>query len=90
MTTVTAFTPTSTQNFSFQPTLDGQQYTATVTWGLFGQRWILNIYTLQNALVMSKPMTPSPTDYDVNLIEGYFSTSTLVFRAASNSFEINT
>lgn len=88
MTTVTLFSPTIDQNFSWQPTLDGQQYTALVTWSLFGQRWILNVYALSGVLVMTKPMTASPVESDINLLAGYFTTSTLVYRESSNAFEV--
>jgi hypothetical protein len=89
MTTLTQFAPTINQNFSFQPTLDGQQYNVVVTWNLFGMRWVINVYTLQNVLILQKPLTGSPPDYDINLIEGYFITSTLVYRVASNNFEVS-
>jgi len=88
MTTLTQFSPTINQNFTFQPTLDGQQYSGIVTWSMFGRRWVLNIYNLQNVLILQKPLTASPQDYDINLIEGYFSTSTLVYRLATNNFEV--
>lgn len=87
-TTLTQFTPAVNQNFSFQPTLDGQQYAVVVTWQLFGQRWVVNVYTLQGSLVVAKPLRSSPDDYDINLVEGYFTTSTLVYRASSNNFEV--
>ena len=89
MASLTQFTPTVTQNFSFQPTLDGQQYAVVITWSLFGRRWVLSVYNLQNALILSKPLTGSPPDYDINLIEGYFTTSTLIYRVATNNFEVN-
>lgn len=88
MTTLTQFAPTINQNFSFQPTLDGSLYTVIVTWNLFGQRWVVNIYTLTNKLVMQKPLTASPLDYDINLIAGYFTTSTLIYRESTNNFEV--
>lgn len=88
MTTLTQFAPTLNQNFTFQPTLDGQQYSAVVTWNLFGQRWVLNIYTLQGVLVVEKPLRGSPADYDINLVTGYFRTSTLLYRAGTNNFEV--
>lgn len=87
-TTLVPFTPTLNTNFSYLPTLDGVQYNMIVTWSLFGQRWILNIYTLSGNLVLSKPLRSSPDYYDINLIQGYFTTSTLVFRESSNNFEI--
>lgn len=88
MTTLTQFTPTVNQNFSFQPTLDGQQYSVVLTWALFGQRWVLNVYTLQGVLVLQKPLRGSPDDYSINLIEGYFTTSSLVYRVSTNNFEV--
>lgn len=89
MTTLTQFAPAANQNFTWQPTLDGQQYVALITWSLFGQRWILNVSNLQGVLVLQKPLTGSPLNYDINLIEGYFATSTLVYRAASNNLEVS-
>lgn len=89
MTTYTQFTPTANQNFSFQPTLDGQQYNVVVTWGLFGQRWVLNVYTLQNVLVMQKPLRGSPDGQDINLLAGYFMVSSLVYRTSTNNFEVS-
>lgn len=89
MATLTQFVPAVNQNFSWQPTLDGAQYTAVVSWSLFGKRWILNIYTLQGVLVVQKPLRGSPVDYDVNLIQGYFTESTLVYRTGTNNFEVS-
>ncbi len=89
MTTLYQFTPTVTQNFSFQPTLDGNQYSVIVTWGLFGKRWIVNVYTLQSTLVVTIPLAPSPDDYSINLVQGFFTTSSLVYRESSNNFEVS-
>lgn len=86
--TIIDFTPSSTQPFQFQPTLDGQVYNAIVTWGLFGRRFYLNIYTLGNVLVEALPLIGSPLDYDISLTAGYFD-STLVYRQANNQFEVN-
>ena len=44
MTTFTNFVPGNQVPFSFQPTLDGQVCTVTVTWNLFGVRYYLNLY----------------------------------------------
>lgn len=88
MTTFYQFTPTTNQNYIFEPTLDGAQYTVVVTWGLYGQRWIVNVYTIQGVLVVSKPLRGSPLDYDIDLIQGYFTTSTLVYRTSTNNFEV--
>ncbi len=88
MAAIFPFTPSSVQNFAFQPTLDGTQYSCVVTWSLFGQRWILELYSLAGVLIVQKPLAGSPQDYDIDMIQGYFTTSTMVFREASNAFEV--
>ena len=89
MATLTQFSPSLNQNFSFQATLDGQQYQVTLPWSLFGQRWYLEVYTLQNQLVMSKPLRGSPDGTDINMVAGYFTTSTLIYRTSTNNFEVS-
>jgi len=89
VTVYTQFTPVVNRNFSFNPTLDREQYNAVITWSLFGLRWILNVYNLQNQLILQKPLRASPEDYDINLVEGYFATSTLVYRESTNNFEVS-
>jgi len=89
MTTYTRFSPTINENFSFLPTFDGQQYNVVVTWSLFGQRWMVNVYDLNGKLKVTKPLRSSPQTKDINLIEGYFTTSSLVYREASANFEVS-
>lgn len=82
------FNPTATTPFQFQPTLDGAEYTAIVTWNVFGRRWYLTINQLDGTRVLTRAMVGSPNDYDINLVGGYFS-SVLVYREASNQFEVS-
>ncbi len=84
---VIPFLPSDSAPFQFQPQLDGQTYNVIVTWNLFGERYFINIYTLQGALVACLPLIGSPPDYDISLTAGYF-TSTMVYRASSRQFEI--
>lgn len=56
MTTYFPFTPSTRSAPQFQPTLDGSQYSVTVTWSLFGQRYYLNVYTLAGVLVVCIPL----------------------------------
>ena len=86
-TVSTLFQPTSTTPFQFQPTLDGSIYTVIVTWELFGRRYYVNCYTLQGVLVFCLPLIGSPLNYDISMSAGYFTTK-LVYRGASNSFEV--
>ena len=86
--TVIPFLPSATQPFEFQPTLDGLQYTAFVTWNIFGRRYYLNIFQLDGTRVLTTALVGSPNDADINLVGGYFD-SVLVFRAQSNQFEVS-
>lgn len=89
MTTLVNFNPTPFANFQFNPTLDGVSYVAICTWNLYGQRYYINIYNNNGTLILSRPIIASPDVYDINLLFGYFQTSTLIYRASSNNFEIS-
>ena len=88
------FTPSTTAPFQFQPVLDGQPYTAVITWNLFGQRWYITVSTVSGTLVVCQAMVGSPLDYNISLVAGYLNangaqfTSQLVFRQANNQFEV--
>ena len=58
-TTVFPFTPSQTAPFQFRPTLDGQQYQATVLWNFAGQRWYLQIASLTGTLIAFVPVVGS-------------------------------
>jgi hypothetical protein len=60
VTTLVPFTPSNLANFTFQPVLDGTTYSAVVTWNQYGQRYYLNISTLQGVLMLSIPLIASP------------------------------
>jgi len=89
MTTYIDFTPTATQNFQFQPTLDGNVYTCVVTWNVSGQRYYLSCYTLSGTLVFNQALVGSPVNYDINLAGPWFTSSTLVFREGTQQFEVS-
>ena len=88
MTTYVDFSPSTTASFQFQPTLDGAIYTAIINWNLYGQRYYLNLYTLQGTLVLCIPLIGSPATYDISLTAGYF-TSTLIYRVQNAQIEIS-
>lgn len=91
MTTYIPFnpSPTAIPPFAFKAILNGVNYSLTVTWNLSGQRWYLNIFTLQGVPQLSVAMVGSPPDYDINLINGFFGASSIVYRVASNQLEIS-
>jgi len=86
--TLINFNPSPLSNFQFQPTLDGVPYVAIVTWNVYGERYYISIYDSYRNLIMYRPIIGSPDDYSINLVFGYFFTSTLVYRVSSNNFEI--
>ena len=89
MTTIISFNPAPTANFQFNPTLDGSDYVAICSWNAYGQRYYISIYDNASTLIMSRPIIGSPNDDDINLLIGFFTTSTMVYRVSSSVFEIN-
>lgn len=71
------FQPTPAAPFQFTPTLDGSQYTAVVTYNLFGAglRKYLNLYNINGgAWILTIAIVGSTVDAPVNLVKGYFNT----------------
>jgi hypothetical protein len=89
VTTYIPFSPPTGQGFSFSATLDGTSYQMLVRWNVFGQRWYLTCLTTNGGLVFCQPLISSPQDGDINLLAGYFLTSTMVFRELGKTFEIS-
>jgi hypothetical protein len=87
--TIVPFNPIPSSNFQFNCTLDGQPYTAIITWNYYSPRYYINIYDTAGNLIVSNPMVGSPDNFDINLVYGYFQTSNLIYRVTSNVFEIN-
>ena len=59
MSTIVAFTPSSIQAFSFQATLGGSQYTVTILWNVFGQRYYIKVEDLSGNLIIFRALTSS-------------------------------
>jgi len=89
MMTTILFNPSPLANFQFNPVLDGTTYVCICTWNAAGPRYFFSIYDTFGNLIVSRPIIGSPDDYDINLLFGYFKTSTMVFRSSSNSFIIS-
>lgn len=68
MTTYFPFTPTRHAVPTFAPTLDGEQYSCTCTWNLFGQRYYLNCFDLEGNRVFSRPIVDSPPAVPLNAL----------------------
>jgi hypothetical protein len=59
VTTFIDFAPPPNRPFTFQPELDGETYQATVTWCLFGQRWLLNLFDPNGERVLTSAVVGS-------------------------------
>lgn len=79
----------ATLPFQFAATLDGASYGVTVNWNITGQRSYINVFNGSNVLIVTAPLIGSPDGYDINLVGGYFKTSSLVFRASTKQFEVS-
>jgi hypothetical protein len=88
MSTLTYFNPQPNQNFSFNPTLDGSPYTAICTFNIYSQRYYISIYNNFRNLIMNRPLIGSPDDFNINLLFGYFNTSTMIYRVSSGNIEV--
>jgi hypothetical protein len=59
VTTYFNFQPNRIAPFQFQPTLDGNLYSAAVTWNWFAQRWYLNLADQNQNLIFTLPVIGS-------------------------------
>lgn len=67
MSTTIPFMPSTTSAFTFQPVINGTQYTAVVTWNIFEQRYYLNLYSTAGALVICTAVVSSGPQLGVTL-----------------------
>lgn len=82
------FSPSKNNNFIFNVTMDNVKYNCVCSWNLFGQRYYITMLDINNNRIFTLPIIASPNDYNINIAEGYFLNSTLVYRATTNQFEI--
>ena len=99
--TSTPFAPSSLAPQQFQATLTNNvaslansfvgtaTYNVTVVWSTFGQRWYIRITDQNGNLILNKPMTASPPGYNISLIGGYFTGSTMVFLEDTQQFVVS-
>lgn len=78
MTTITPFSPSAATPFQFNPTLDGQVYSAIITWNLFGQRWYANLYALDGVRVFTLPLIGSAVGINLQTLSWALGTVTAV------------
>jgi len=72
------------QAVQYELTLDGNVYISTIYWNIFGQRLYINIADQYGNSVVNLPMIGSPPDTTaVNMLNGYFTESTLYYYPAN-------
>ena len=81
------FQQSTTSVFQIYITLDGQPYIARMFNNMFGLRWYIHIYNMNQELVLATPLIESPDDTDISLTKGHFDSS-IVYRASSGNIEI--
>ena len=86
----TQFSPTANAVFGFQATLDGTIYSVTVPWNVSRQDWYILIKNASGTVVVSNPRvgSPDPPEFGVNLVGGYFTTSTMYYYPSSGVFVV--
>lgn len=92
-TTYVQFTPSNSSSppFQFTATMAGVDYTVTTTWNVYGQRWYINVYDANGTRLKTQPLIASPLNNDILLCPVLFKgLGSLVYRDASNNFEIST
>ena len=89
MTTLFPFVPSNVAPFQFQPTFDGAHYTCTIKQNFFGQRYYVFCTDLSGNPIFTRPLIGSPPTYNINLLAGYFVTSTMVYRVSTGNFEVD-
>lgn len=78
MTRYFQFLPNIQAPYTFQPVLDRRQYSASVTWNLYGQRWYLNLTQLNGTPVFTLPLIGSPDGVAIDSVSWSFDKVTAV------------
>ena len=73
----------------FSLSLDGERHVAQVRWNYAGERWYLWLYTSTGDLILCNPVIESTRDMPINLLAGYFFTSSMIYNTFVNAFEVD-
>lgn len=88
--TLIAFQPNLTAGPPFQAivTLDGNPYALACAWNFSAQRWYVTLTDSGGNVAWNGALIGSPSDYDIFLAPGIFTTSTILYRAGTGDFEV--
>lgn len=88
--TLIPFTPsvTAAPPFSALVTLDGASYSLVAMWNVYAGRWYFSLTDQNGNLIINQPLIGSPPNANIYLAPGVFTSSTILFRVATQNFEI--
>ena len=89
--TIIAFDPSNSSAPPFQATvtLDGNIYSLVAMWNIYRLDYYISLTDQSGNIIVNQPLIGSPPDSDIYLAPGAFTTSTLVYRTATQTFEQN-
>lgn len=82
------FTGREQSSMTFSPILDGNVYTCQMKWNIAAQRWYLQITDSSDNTVMNTAVVGSTTSGCINLIEGVFTATTMIWREKNGQIEV--
>jgi len=85
---IIAFTPSTISAFEFQATLDGTSHRCYVEYNLGAERQYLRILNGSGKRVLYLPLIASPLTRDINIVNGWFKSSKIMYRKQLNQIEI--
>ena len=89
MTTI-PFTPNNSASPPFQAvvTLDGSSYSISTMWNSYRSDWYIQLRDQSGNLLVNQPLIGSPPSSDIPLFPDTLTTSTILYRVATQQFEI--
>ncbi|WP_336981842.1 MULTISPECIES: hypothetical protein [unclassified Cedecea] len=82
------FTGREQKSMTFSPVLDGTVYTCQMKWNIAAQRWYLLITDSSDNAVMNTAIVGSTSSGGINLIDGVFTTTTMIWREKNGQIEV--
>lgn len=81
MTQLFPFVPSSSAQFQFSPTLDGESYSASVPWLLYGARYYLSLFAADGTSIWFGAIVGSPPSFQLDSLawaNGYANARTVL------------
>lgn len=83
------FTGNERESMAFTPVLDSTVYNCQIKWNIAAQRWYLLITDNSGNTVLNTALVGSESSGGINLINGVFTSTTLIWREKNGQIEVN-